>query len=90
LAYQSLADATPRVLLIVSVGVHFAMSGVGLLFCVAEGFRNPSLWDLRLSLGALTLAGQAVIIIATSGAPIVLLCFFLNARFTARRCAPRR
>ena len=32
LAYQSLADASSLVLLIVSVGVHFAMTGLGLLF----------------------------------------------------------
>ena len=50
-AYQSLADASSLVLLIVSVGVHFAMTGLGLLFFGAEGFRNPSFWDLRLPLG---------------------------------------
>ena len=47
-AYQSLADASVLVLLIVSVGVHFAMTGLGLLFFGAEGFRIPSFWDLRL------------------------------------------
>ncbi|MDB5932101.1 MAG: amino acid/amide transporter rane protein 1, family [Polaromonas sp.] len=77
-AYQSLADATPLVLLIVSVGVHFAMTGLGLLFFGAEGFRNPAFWDLRLSLGALTLSGQAIIIIAISGALIVLLWLFFE------------
>lgn len=77
-AFQSLADATPLVLLIVSVGVHFAMTGLALLFFGAEGFRNPTFWDLRLSLGALTLSGQAIIIIATSGALIVLLWLFFE------------
>ncbi len=77
-AFQSLADATPLVLLIVSVGVHFAMTGLGLVFFGAEGFRNPSFWDLRLSLGALNLSGQAIIIIATSGALIVLLWLFFE------------
>ena len=47
LAYQSLADATVLVLLIVSVGVHFALTGLGLVFFGAEGFRNPSFWDAR-------------------------------------------
>jgi branched-chain amino acid transport system permease protein len=61
-AYQSLADATSLVLLIVSVGVHFAMTGLGLLFFGAEGFRNPAFWDLRLSLGAISLSGQTIII----------------------------
>ncbi|MFZ9432868.1 MAG: branched-chain amino acid ABC transporter permease, partial [Burkholderiaceae bacterium] len=58
LAYESLADATVLVLLIVSVGVHFALVGLGLFFFGAEGFRNPSFWDERFSVGALTLSGQ--------------------------------
>ena len=77
-AYQSLADATPLVLLIVSVGVHFAMTGLGLLFFGAEGFRNPSFWDLRMPLGPVTLAGQTVIIFAASLALIFLLWLFFE------------
>jgi len=42
LAYESLADATVLVLLIVSVGAHFALTGLALVFFGAEGFRNPS------------------------------------------------
>ena len=49
LAYESLADATVLVLLIVSVGVHFALIGLGLFFFGAEGFRNPSFWDARFT-----------------------------------------
>jgi branched-chain amino acid transport system permease protein len=51
LAYESLADASVLVLLIVSVGVHFALTGLGLYFFGAEGFRNPSFWDERFTLG---------------------------------------
>ena len=60
-AYQSLESATPLVLLIVSVGVHFAMTGLGLVFFGAEGFRNPAFWDLRLNIGPVMLSGQAII-----------------------------
>lgn len=77
-AYQSLAGATPLVLLIVSVGVHFAMTGLGLLFFGAEGFRNPAFWDLRLPLGPVTLSGQAIIIAGVSIALIVLLWLFFG------------
>jgi branched-chain amino acid transport system permease protein len=77
-AFQSLADATPLVLLIVSVGVHFAMTGLGLLFFGAEGFRNPAFSDASVSLGDLAITGQAIIIIATSGALIVLLWLFFE------------
>ena len=75
-AYQSLEAATPLVLLIVSVGVHFAMTGLGLLFFGAEGFRNPAFWDERFALGPVTLSGQTVIIFGVSLALIVLLWLY--------------
>jgi branched-chain amino acid transport system permease protein len=78
LAYEKLADATVLVLLIVSVGVHFALVGLGLLFFGAEGFRNPSFWDQRFSLGALNLSGQTLIIFAASLALIVALWLFFE------------
>ena len=78
LAYQSLADATSLVLLIVSVGVHFALTGLGLLFFGAEGFRNPSFWDDRFAVGPLNIAGQAIIIGATTVALIVMLWLFFE------------
>jgi branched-chain amino acid transport system permease protein len=77
-AYQSLETATPLVLLIVSVGVHFAMTGLGLLFFGAEGFRNPSFWDERFSLGAVSLTGQTVIIFGVSLALIVMLWLYFE------------
>ncbi len=78
LAYQSLADASVLVLLIVSVGVHFALTGLGLLFFGAEGFRNPPFWETRFSLGAVNLSGQAVIIVLASAALIVMLWLFFE------------
>jgi branched-chain amino acid transport system permease protein len=77
-AYQSLADASVLVLLIVSVGVHFAMTGLGLLFFGAEGFRNPPFWDLRLPLGPVNLTGQAIIIGIASLALIIGLWLFFE------------
>jgi branched-chain amino acid transport system permease protein len=73
LAYEKLADASVLVLLIVSVGVHFALVGLGLFFFGAEGFRNPSFWDQRFSFGALVISGQAIIIFVASMALIVML-----------------
>ena len=78
LAYRSLADSSVLVLLIVSVGVHFALTGMGLVFFGAEGFRNPPFWDQRFSLGALTLSGQTLIIFAVSVALIVALFAFFD------------
>jgi branched-chain amino acid transport system permease protein len=78
LAYESLADATVLVLLIVSVGVHFALTGLGLFFFGAEGFRNPSFWDARFNVGPLTFTGQTLIIFLASLALIVSLWLFFE------------
>lgn len=83
-AYQSLEDATPLVLLIVSVGVHFAMTGFGLVFFGAEGFRNPSFWDDRFAVGPVTFSGQAIIVLISSLALIVLLWLFFERSFSGK------
>ena len=78
LAYQKLADATVLVLLIVSVGTHFALTGLGLLFFGAEGYRNPSFWDARFALGPVTLTGQTLIIFMVSVALMLALFLFFE------------
>lgn len=78
IAYEKLADASVLVLLIVSVGVHFGMTGLGLGFFGAEGFRSPSFWDSSLELGALIVSGQAVIIFLVSIALMVSLWLFFE------------
>ena len=78
LAYEKLADATVLVLLIVSVGVHFALTGLGLVFFGAEGFRNPSFWDERFALGPVSLSGQALIIFIASIALMIGLALFFG------------
>ncbi|MDZ7811958.1 MAG: branched-chain amino acid ABC transporter permease [Ideonella sp.] len=77
-AYESLADASVLVLLIVSVGVHIALTGLGLYFFGAEGSRNPSFWDERFNVGALAVSGQALIMFAASGALILALYLFFE------------
>jgi branched-chain amino acid transport system permease protein len=84
LAYERLADASVLVLLIVSVGVHFALVGLGLFFFGAEGFRNPSFWDARFSAGAVNVTGQALIIFVASIALIVLLYLFFERTLTGK------
>jgi branched-chain amino acid transport system permease protein len=78
LAFESLADAPVLVLLIVSVGTHFALTGLGLFFFGAEGYRNPSFWDARFSFGPLALSGQTLIIFLASLALIVALWLFFE------------
>ncbi len=77
-AYQSLEDATPLVLLIVSVGVHFAMTGFGLLFFGAEGYRNPAFWGDSFELGPVRVSGQTLIIFASATSLIAMLWLFFE------------
>lgn len=78
LAFQSLADASVLVLLIVSVGVHFALTGLGLFFFGAEGYRTVSLWDARFSLGGVPLSGQTILIVGSTVVLILLLALFFE------------
>ncbi len=87
LAYEKLADATVLVLLIVSVGSHFALTGLGLVFFGAEGFRNPSFWDARFPAGPLMLTGQTLIIFMLSA--VLILALFLFFERTLRGKALR-
>ncbi len=78
LAYQSLESSTPLVLLIVSVGVHFALTGLALLFFGPEGYRNPSFWDERFAVAGIPFSGQALIIFGAALVFIILLWFFFG------------
>jgi branched-chain amino acid transport system permease protein len=59
-AYQPIADASVLTLLIVSVALHLAMSGTGLLLFGAEGSRTPAFSDASFAIGTLRLSGQSI------------------------------
>lgn len=66
IVYQPLADASVLVLLIVSVALHFALTGLGLWFFGAEGSRTPAFTSASFQLGQLTLSAQALLVVGTS------------------------
>jgi branched-chain amino acid transport system permease protein len=76
LAYQPLADASVLLLLIVSVGVHFTLVGLGLVFFGAEGYRTPPFWDASFALGAITLSGQTIVTVLASALLMAALYLF--------------
>lgn len=84
LAYRSLADASVLALLIVSVGVHFALTGLGLLFFGAEGSRTQALLDMRINLGALGLTGQTLVIFLAAAVLIAGLFIFFERSLTGK------
>lgn len=84
LAYRALSGASVLTLLIVSVGVHFALTGVGLVFFGAEGYRTPAFWEARFDVGPLSLTGQTLIIFGASIALIAALFVFFERTLTGK------
>jgi branched-chain amino acid transport system permease protein len=78
LAYQPIAEASVLVLLIVSVAVHLALVGLGLLFFGAEGSRTSAFSEASFELGSLTLSGQSLWVIGASALLIVVLYLFFE------------
>ena len=76
LALQPIADASVLVLLIVSLALHFLLSGMGLLFFGPEGMRTSALVGGNLELaGGLSVSGQVLLMVGSAIALSVL--FFL-------------
>ncbi|HEX8961440.1 MAG TPA: branched-chain amino acid ABC transporter permease, partial [Rhodocyclaceae bacterium] len=78
LAYQPLAEASVLVLLIVSVAIHMALVGLGLLFFGAEGSRTAAFSDASFALGDLSISGQSLWVLAVSVLLIAGLYFFFE------------
>jgi len=78
IAFQPLASASVLVLLIVSVAVHLALIGLGLLFFGAEGSRTPAFTDLSFELAGAPLQGQTVLVVFASAMLIIGLYFFFE------------
>jgi branched-chain amino acid transport system permease protein len=78
IVYQPIADASVLVLLIVSVALHFALTGLGLWFFGAEGSRTPAFTDASFQLAQLTFSGQSLLVVATSVVLIGALYLFFG------------
>lgn len=77
-AFQPLAQASVLVLLIASVGVHLALNGLGLVFFGPEGFRATGFSTGQLTLGSLSIPGQALWIVGLTVLTMVGLALFFS------------
>jgi branched-chain amino acid transport system permease protein len=84
LAFQPLAEASTLVLLIVSVGTHFALIGLGLVMFGAEGSRTTPFSDARIEIGSLTISGQSLVIVAVSIILIVSLYLYFERTLSGK------
>src|SRR5204863_1007880 len=78
IVYQPLAEASVLVLLIVSVAVHFALTGLGLWFFGAEGSRTPPFSSESFQLGEVIVSAQSILVVLTSLLLILALYFFFG------------
>jgi branched-chain amino acid transport system permease protein len=78
LAYRPLAHATVLILLIVSVALHGALLGLGLLFFGAEGSRNPPFSDARFDLAGLTISGQSLVVVGVAALLVAAMFVFFE------------
>jgi branched-chain amino acid transport system permease protein len=78
LMYQPIASAPVLILLIVSVALHIAMVGLGLLFFGAEGQRTPAFSEASFELGPLMVTGQTIWVLVVSVLLIVALYQFFE------------
>lgn len=78
LAFQPVAEASVLVLLIVSVAVHLALVGLGLLFFGAEGSRTPAFSEVSFDLGLVRVTGQTLWVMGASLLLIVVLALFFE------------
>lgn len=76
--YRPIADASVLVLLVVSVALHLAMVGLGLVFFGAEGSGTQPLSRASLEIGPLFLPGQAIAVLAVTLALILALYAFFG------------
>ena len=78
IVYQPVAEASVLVLLIVSVAVHFVLTGLGLAFFGAEGSRTPAFSSASLQLGDVNISVQSVLVVGTSIGLIAVLALFFG------------
>jgi branched-subunit amino acid ABC-type transport system permease component len=78
IALRPIADASVLLLLIVSVALTFALSGLGLLFFGPEGFRTRPLTNEVLRFGNVIVTSQTLLMVATAAVFCLLLFLFFE------------
>ncbi|KJC42152.1 ABC transporter permease [Bradyrhizobium sp. LTSP885] len=66
IVFRPIADASVLLLLTVSVALHFALVGLGLMFFGPEGVRTEPLTSLALDIGDVHVPGQTVLILTAA------------------------
>jgi len=78
IAFQPLASASVLVLFIVSMAVHYVLTGLSLVFFGGEGLRSRPFSDAKFKLGVVDITAQSVWVVAASVVLILALWFLFE------------
>jgi len=84
IVFRPIADASVLLLLIVSVALHFALVGMGLLFFGPEGVRTQSLIDFSTEIAGTPVSGETLLIVGSAAFFSFLLYLFFNFTLTGK------
>ncbi len=93
IAFEPIAHSSVLVLLMVAFGVHFSLTGLGLVFFGPEGIGTAPLSSQSFSLGALVITGQSVAVVATTAIFLALFALFFGRSLLGkalRACSSNR
>jgi branched-chain amino acid transport system permease protein len=78
IVFRPIADGSVLLLLTVSVALHFALVGLGLMFFGPEGVRTEPLISLSTEIAGITVSGQTMLIVIAAAVFSVLLFLFFD------------
>lgn len=84
LVYQRVAEASVLVLLITSVAVHFALTGLGLVFFGAEGWRTPPFMTGQIDFFGMSWSAQTLFVLVAAAVLISALWLFFGSTLYGR------
>lgn len=76
--FRPIADASVLLLLTVSVALHFALVGLGLMFFGPDGVRTQTLTDAMFTIGNIPISGQTILIVGAAVVFSGLLYLFFD------------
>jgi branched-chain amino acid transport system permease protein len=78
-AFRPIADASVLTLLILAMALHFALTGLGLVFFGPEEASAPALTDASFDIGELNVSGQSLAVLLCCAALVLGLRWFFGA-----------
>lgn len=83
-AFQPLADASVLVLLIAAVGVHLALTSLGLVVFGAEGYRTAKVISGSLHFGPFNVTWQSALVIVVTILLLIALALYFSRTLTGK------